>query len=208
MVNASTLQSSAVTTEAACSVVVNSRQISGAEGQQQADAPGPQNEPAHPLKAASIRLSVRSWRTQTAAAGADRGTDGDLPLPAAARASNKLATLAQAINSTKLPRPPESAKAAARRPPGHRAGGARPALSFLSIHCGLACAESFGRHFHVGLGGLNGDAGLEAAGGQIDMTLVGAVWVRLHGDENFGGRVGMEAGGKNAYDVCTDRRPG
>jgi len=72
-----------------------------------------------------------------AAAGADRGTDGDFSLASGGAGKHRLATLAQAIRRTKPTAPTESAEQGERHRPSHRAGDHSDGFVLIH-HLGLA----------------------------------------------------------------------
>jgi len=67
--------------------------------------------------------------------------------------------------------------------------------TFVLLHpVGIAAAELLPDDPHVGLGGLNSDAGLQSRGDEQIVALVSAVGIGLQRDEDIGGRIGFECG--------------
>ncbi len=127
----------------------------------------------------AVRIAISRWRP-------------------AARASSRLATLAQAIRSTKPTAPTRISRASRTSPTSASRSGITATLSLLSIHLRIGAAELLARDRHIGLRGLQ----VRPASGvprPANSGLGGAVRIGLQRDENVGRRIGMEGSGKNSH---------
>ena len=109
-----------------------------------------------------------------------------------ARTSSRLATLAQAMSRTRptAPRRTKSDERTSLTMQSRRGWTAKPSLG--PDGSGIAAAELVGSELQLRVGLGEGDAGLEASGGEEEVSLVGAVGIELEGQPDVGFGVGDE----------------
>ena len=121
----------------------------------------------------SSTLSVRSWRSRRPRSPPSAMRTAISRCRPAARASSRLATLAQAMSRTKTTAPSSSIKAGRRSPTNAASSGSTVMLCrAFELGCGLR--ELLGDPHHVRAGGLHGDARLQAPD-HVDARVVAAV---------------------------------